>query len=810
MKIRKTLKSLLVTILVLIIGTSNVLALHPSVLTSEGFKQVTDKGGIQDTNTAGENDGVFVSKTIEETNLENYFDITLTVNSYSKVSEILKDQDLAIVIVMDISNTMNKNDVTQGGKNISRLKAAQESAKTFITKFEDYSDDVNAIRKLGFVAFNTDSHKIFDFQDCNTNTKRDNLISEMITDTNNIATADGYATAPSRFTNIEGGLKMANNMLDKQDVKNKYIIFISDGFPTTYVKSGNKGYNPYMINKYNSDFDDNGTYTSSGNGIFYNEFSNKLCIDGTDYSDEGARRATAMATKIKAKGTKIFSIGISISDSRVIDKNSYLTDVSKEEYNAKNNFEIGSNGAEFKNWLQHTIGSGYYYDSTSLEQLNAAFDDIFVKVKASSVESSQATWVAKDPMGNVGDNHIQFLGLYDDTNALQGNTLINDSSINQSDKVTYNESDNTISWDLKDSECIETTDESGVTYYLYQIKYRIRLKNELTDFNIEEIYNTNGTTSLTYAIRQEIDGVLGTLSGDKTINFPIPKVVGYLGSLTFTKQSNFGGTPLEGAKFKLVHSEHCSCLSEYKHMDSNQAYYADSDANGIVTFDNIPSGHKYVLIETLAPDNHLLSQKTYDVEVAYGDTTGGPENSLVVNNIKRTNLEIYKRLDGNKQANKDFTFVLEVKYKDKKIIGNYYYTITGNGTTKEGTIDIDTGNITLKDNEKITIYNLPVNSTFIVTETNTEGYEVSYVLNELQEQDGTTVTCNSTNSCHLKEDGNNKVTFINLAGYILPETGSSGMLILIIIGALLFGTPIIYIGYSFYQNERSVNRLLKR
>ena len=65
MKIRKTLKSLLVTILVLVIGTSNVLALHPSVLTSEGFKQVTDKGGIQDTNTAGENDGVFVSKTIE-------------------------------------------------------------------------------------------------------------------------------------------------------------------------------------------------------------------------------------------------------------------------------------------------------------------------------------------------------------------------------------------------------------------------------------------------------------------------------------------------------------------------------------------------------------------------------------------------------------------------------------------------------------------------------------------------------------------------------------------------------------------------
>ena len=810
MRLKKALKSLIILVLCISICTFEVFALHPDVLTDEGFKQVTNKGGTQYTNTKGENDGVFVSKTIEETGLENYFDITLTVNSYSKVSEILKDQDLAIVIVMDISNTMNKNDVTQGGKNISRLKAAQESAKTFITKFEDYSDDVNAIRKLGFVAFNTDAHKIFDFQDCNTNAKRDNLISEMITDTNNIATADGYATSPSRFTNIEGGLKMANNMLDKQDVKNKYIIFISDGFPTTYVKNGNKGYNPYMINKYNSDFDDKGTYTSSGDGIFYNEFSNKLCIDGTDYSDEGARRATAMAAKIKAKGTKIFSIGISISDSRVIDKNSYLTDVSKEEYNAKNNFEIGSNGAEFKNWLQHTIGSGYYYDSTSLEQLNAAFDDIFVKVKASSSESSQATWVAKDPMGSIGDNHIQFIGLYDDLNTLQGNALINDTTINQSDTATYSESDNTISWDLKNSMYSETTDDNGVTYYLYQIKYRVRLKNELTDFDINNVYNTNGTTTLTYAIRQEIDGVLGSLSEDKKIEFPIPKVVGYLGSLTFTKQSNFGGSPLEGAKFKLVHSEHCNCLTENKHMDSNQAYYATSDANGMVTFNNIPSGHKYVLIETVAPDNHLLSQKTYDIEVAYGNTTGGPENMIVVNDIKTTNLEIFKQLDGNKLADKEFTFKVEIKYKDKKLIGNYYYKKTGNGKEEEGTIDIAEGIIKLKDNEKITIYNLPATATYTLTETNTDGYEVSYILNSSEEKEGTTAICDLSNSCHLKAEGNNTIKFINLASYILPETGSSGMLILSIIGALLFGTPIIYIGYSFYQNERSVNQLLKR
>ena len=40
----------------------------------------------------------------------------------------------------------------------------------------------------------------------------------------------------NRFTNIEAGLKMAQEWLSHCRQKNKYVIFLSDGLPTVYLK----------------------------------------------------------------------------------------------------------------------------------------------------------------------------------------------------------------------------------------------------------------------------------------------------------------------------------------------------------------------------------------------------------------------------------------------------------------------------------------------------------------------------------------------------------------------------------------------
>lgn len=127
-------------------------------------RQITKKGG----SNINEADGVSVSKNIYPSELENYFDIILTVQTKNRAV----DPDLAVVIVMDISNTMTYK-FTGNPDSTSRLTAAKNASNNFIDKFAEHSQDSSIDRKLGFVAFNTDSYEIFGLQDCNESNKDD-------------------------------------------------------------------------------------------------------------------------------------------------------------------------------------------------------------------------------------------------------------------------------------------------------------------------------------------------------------------------------------------------------------------------------------------------------------------------------------------------------------------------------------------------------------------------------------------------------------------------------------------------------------
>lgn len=817
MKQQRKLPGILIYLLILFFSVIGyVYALHASVL--ENHKQVTSMGGSNSTN-----DGVEVSKTIEETDLENYFDITLKVTTQTKIDEILTDQDLAIVIVMDISNTMVTGKVTSGD---TRLKAAQEAATELIYSFAGYSNGVKAARKIGFVSFNTDSQEIFSLQDCNTENQASILNNDMLTKTNKIVTTkdkynQAYKDSYTRFTNIESGLKRASDMLDKSGIQNKYIIFLSDGLPTTYLNTDttdNKydGWNPYM-SKYqnqNPDFDNTKNYTESIDGVFYNELAGKLSEDGTSYSDRGAIRARQMANSIKSSGTTIFSVGVGIkSDTEIlIDKTSYVTDVDKETYEANGNkFETGLTGADFKNWLKNSIGSGYYYDTNSSTALKEAYAQIFEKVKQMTEESAQATWVAEDPMGVDGDvESIEFVGFFDDNQNLQNELA--DKYEDKTDNPTQSDtasitSGNKINWDLKNSSYTTTTSEDGkTTYYNYSIKYRVRLENELTKFKTTTIYDTNGVTKLTYVTRNN-----GVLSGNKTVEFPIPSVVGYLGELEFIKKNasfdDIASGVLEGAEFKLTHASDCPCMTvsktNHKHMSETKTYTATSGTDGKVKFTNIPSGHKYILKESKAPEHFDATTNEYPVEVAYGVTTGGPSNGIVENKIQRGKLKISKEVQGNKDYAGEFEFKVTLTYKTTTLTGKYNYKIF-NSSEKEissGEISLTNGKFKLKDGEYIVIYGLPIGSKYTIEELTTNGYTVKHKINDKDVTNGATATCSSTD-CDINNGGTQTVNFYNIAGYILPATGDSGMLILVIIASLLLIGPIIDIGYMFYKNRK--------
>ena len=775
----KYLKKILYILCLFVVTVYPFLSVYGDNVVLNNYKQVSSLGGEnwegKDSGKSKDDSSVIISKTISETNyksgisnIENYFDITLRVQTRTKAEE----PDVAVVIVMDISNTMNEK---MGGT--TRIKAAQGAAEKFITEFANRSSSNKDIkRQIGFVAFNTNAQEIFTLQPCMDTTTANSLNDTMKTNTNKIMNAAGYGDSHSRFTNIEAGLKMANDMLSESNASSKHIIFLSDGFPTTYISSDYNGYDPY----------------DSTGKIFYDYVSGKKCLYGTSYSDKAAIKAREEAEKIKNNGINIYSIGVDVGgqtiDGYVKKETKYYSVVDR----TSTKYEIGSaSSAEaYKNWLKNKIGSGYYKDVTNESAMTDAFDKIFKRI----MEISEATWVAEDPMNLSGNvKNIEFVGIYD------GNKNLRDSVdlTNGSNTASYNDKDK-INWDLKNSTPTEIK-LGNITYYVYELHYRIRLQNELSTFEEidkntgnSKIYDTNGKTTLKYVIKDEKS------SKDGEIDFPVPSVVGYLGELEFKKVSALGDEfTLENAEFELVHSPNCPCHNELKKpSDNTLTYKASSTSDGSVKFINIPSGHKYILKETKAPNGHILNKTEYDVEVAYDKTIHKIEGNKIINDYLKSNLNIYKEVQGNIENSGTFKFTLVITYNGKPVVGEYPYK-KGNET---GYITLDSNGKTtiyLKHNETIYIENLPFNSSFKIEELETEGYEVNYKLNDNKITFG--------KSLESKLDSTEKPTnikFINIGGYIMPETGSSGMLILIIAGILLTGGSVINICYMYFKKKR--------
>ena len=750
-------------------------------------------------NTGGETvgDGVKVSKTIEPTELENYFDITLKVQT----KEEAKSQDLAVVLVMDISNTMIENKVD--GNQKTRLRSAMDAGEYLINNFTKNSLNSTAKRKIGYVAFNSNANQIFALQECKNTETANNLISSMKTQTKDLVKDIdnlnySYKNDHSRFTNIEAGLKMAYNMLygnaETKNIENKYVIVLSDGFPTTYDQTDYKGYD---------------TYDTTGR--FYDHVKNRKCLYGTDYSEEGARRAQIQATKLKNSGTIIYAVGSGIdANAKTIDDyfNGHKNDSFSTIDRYDTNYAIGNTLNDFKRWLGGTgntakpgIGSGYsghYFDATDTASLKVAYDKIFEDIKY----LSEASWVAEDPMNSNQStikDVIDFVGLYDksnDKNKLKDfityDSSLTDIENTSNNTANYNSTDDKINWDLKKSKYQKET-IGNTTYYNYEIKYRVRLKNETTDFIENQILDTNGKTTLSYVVRES-----GKNPRIETIDFKIPQVKGYLGKLEFNKLSNYGNKPLTGAKFVLVHDhDNCPCKNERKYMDKNYQQTSTSNEEGKVIFTNIPSGHKYKLKEVETDKYHDINTSEYQVTVSYGNTKTNITDNQIVNNYKTKELTIMKIIEGN-ISNKEFIFEIEANYQGTPLVGTYSVQRKLGTTIKTENIEFINGKSTfkLKHNEQIKISGLPYETKYKIKEINREGFIVKY-----QVDGRTSKIFDGSNLEELILEDNMEVKFINTSGYLLPATGSSSMLILVIIGTFSLGIPIIYTAFNVLKKR---------
>ncbi len=582
---------------------------EPVVIEKPSDNQVNDAGGT----VVAADKNVVVSKKLKGTDIENVFDITLTVQTKTNVQTFLSEPDMAVVIVMDISNTMN--DIFTDDT-ISRYNAAVTAASSFINQF---TQNTAGLSKIGFVAFNTHAHEIFNLQPCSTAAQASALISEMSSETNSIIKASGYASARTRFTNVEGGLKRAYDMLKDSDNKNQYIILLTDGFPTTYLvdnSADSTNYNGYE------------PYTSSGtigkDGVFYDSVLKTYCKYGTSYSDKASIKAREMATYIKDNHVKIFSVGVDVAGQTVQKHINNSSSSNSIVDRTGTTYEIGGSKDlnAYKNWLGEKIGSNYYYDSTDQAGITSAFNKIFKEILELNGQNTKTVWTATDPLPVLDDGNriVEFIHFYEKDEKTPAEKLIGDFKEGAED--TADHENGIILWDLKKSGYTTSVDpnDTNTTYYFYSIKYRVRLQNEFGGFGEGTVYPTNGNAFLEYRTIVTTDGVQN-ISESRTVYFPKPAVHGYLSEFGFTKQNNIGSV-LPGAEFTLTHNTaSCSiCRGDDTAVQISDKT-AVSDGSGSVNFTGIPSGHLYTMTETGVPAGYVSSGSQFDVTVAYNKIT---------------------------------------------------------------------------------------------------------------------------------------------------------------------------------------------
>ena len=255
-----------------------------------------------------------------KTNVEDKATVIPTI---AETTEVTTKQ--RAILVLDVSGSMNDSIKVSGkgwnAKYETKLKLMKNAVNTFLTEFLK-----NGKNEVMIITYSDDAKVACGFT------------TNKTTAYNSIGNADGG-------TNIDAGLTLANSKITS-DAENTSVILMTDGLPCYYV--------------------DNTTGERREEGF------------GTYYTKAPAEAAIESAGWIKAKGSKVYSIGFGLDS---ITESEWVQD---RYYNWIN---IGVNSREKAKELMQKIASPtttnsdgtqnkYYYDTYDGDALNKAFKDI--------------------------------------------------------------------------------------------------------------------------------------------------------------------------------------------------------------------------------------------------------------------------------------------------------------------------------------------------------------------------------------------------------------------------------------------------
>lgn len=185
-----------------------------------------------------------------------------------------------------------------------------------------------------------------------------------------------------------------------------------------------------------------------------------------------------------------------------------------------------------------------------------------------------------------------------------------------------------------------------------------------------------------------------------------------------------------------------------------------------------------------------------------GLTLLGEGENISFENLLLADLIIGKTVRGS-QTEQEFAFTISlVDSEGDPVTGTF--ALMRNGSledissiqfqVKEGAAE-SSAEITLKNDETVTIRGLPYGARWTVTETEAEGYLASYSLGEGEARAG--------NQAEGTVDGTT-VQFVNTAAYELPESGGTGTISYRMVGIMLLLISGFLLIYQYHKHRKEV------
>lgn len=629
-----------------------ILGLLPTSVFAASWKEQVVSNGLEETSPDGQ---VKYSKMIEQTG-ENAFDITLTVKTKEEIKEQTVSQDAAVVLVLDVSNSM-KNEVNGS----SKISQAKQAAKEFVEAFT--TEAGSGRRMVSIVEFGANAMTVSGWTNANgaVDAVKDSIDKVQIGFTcpenqaNVVLTLRGpYCYNCNQYcsrnhtcyndaggTNIEGGLRLANNLLGQvSDIGNKYVVLLSDGVPTYHV----------------ADQDETGSTTfmsgSQGGGSYaaHEDYHDIYCTQGGWYH---VQHGDNIPKQIKDQGAKLYTVA----------------------YDLRGNNSGSVNDQSATQWLANF----------STKMIDAG-EDIFEGLEqiAEIIVNQAKAWILTDPMSTFVEV---------DTSALPSDVAVGTTEeLKGSDAVRkYYTDTKTLVWDLKGETERSKETVDGVTWYTYTFTYPIELNTAAEGFKENNPYPTNDPTSLSYMITKdgELDPTLYNVS------LTVPTVKGEIPMVDYTinywyKDKNTGdyvkgdydtGSAKLWSKINISSSDYGKVNYEFVNGPTGEQTLTQDDMVFDLYYDPIPA--KVIVNHYVSTVNHTDDGDVYSAPVLrdhreYGNQYKGDEFTVPEEDFldKETYTLVASLMDenGDTYTTGDYT---DVTLQEGITTINIYYTTEG-------------------------------------------------------------------------------------------------------------------------------------